>query len=78
MKVQLLHEVKSGSSGTLRSLHQFMAAKSSLYAIRFDINMPSVQQINTTVKTASGKQKVNYELRTLPLYFAGKIRALFT
>lgn len=71
-------EVKSGSSGTLRSLHQFIAARSSEFALRFDLNSPSTQQVNTTIITSSGKQSINYELRTLPLYFAGRVRKLFT
>ena len=34
-------EVKSGTSGSLRSLHQFVAARSCSRAIRFDCNPPS-------------------------------------
>ena len=53
-------EVKAGKSGALRSLHQFTATHSSRCALRFDLNLPSVQTV-----THDGN---NYELYSLPLY----------
>jgi uncharacterized protein len=63
-------EVKSGSSGTLRSLHQFMLKHPGKSAVRFDLNPPGVQQIETVVQTASGARAANYRLVNLPLYLA--------
>jgi hypothetical protein len=66
-------EVKSGSSGTLRSLHQFMLAHNGALAIRLDLNPPSMQDIETSVMSPEGKREVQYRLRNLPLYLAGRL-----
>ncbi len=60
-------EVKSGASGAMKSLHQFMAWKNLDLAIRFNINRPVMEDIN--VKTTLGKP-VSYKLISLPLYLA--------
>jgi hypothetical protein len=69
-------EVKAGSSGSLRSLHQFMAKRPDALAVRLDLNAPSLQEIRTTVISPDGKQDVRYFLRSLPLYMAGNARLL--
>lgn len=58
-------EVKSGKSGSLRSLHQFMNTKKERFALRFDINLPSLNQITTGHSP--------FELLSLPLYLIGQI-----
>jgi hypothetical protein len=61
-------EVKSGTSGSLKSLQQFAFSKKSKLAIRFDLNAPSVQQVEHTIRTATGNQQVSFTLLSLPLY----------
>jgi len=61
-------EVKSGTSGSLKSLQQFAFSKNSKLAIRFDLNAPSVQQVEHTIRTATGNQQVSFTLLSLPLY----------
>jgi len=58
-------EVKSGSAGSMKSLHQFMAEKRLNLAVRFNINQPSLETIK--VKTTLGKP-VSYWLLSLPVY----------
>ncbi len=58
-------EVKAGRSGTLKSLHQFMAEKHAPLAIRFDLNPPSLQQVSVSIQDSS---VVTYPLLSLPLY----------
>lgn len=58
-------EVKAGKSGTLKSLHQFIANKKVTRAVRFDLNLPSTQQL-----MAEG---VSCELISLPCYLAGRL-----
>lgn len=60
-------EVKSGVSGSMKSLHSFMENRKLGQAIRFDLNPPSMQDVN--VKTTKGKP-VRYMLLSLPLYMA--------
>jgi len=69
-------EIKSGISGTLRSLHQFMTHHEHALAVRFDLNLPSDQKIQTEVMTPKGKTKVNYTLRSLPLYMVPILKQL--
>jgi predicted AAA+ superfamily ATPase len=63
-------EVKSGASGSLRSLHQFMLRHPGGRALRFDLNPPSSQQIETVVMSPEGKRGSRYELLNRPLYMA--------
>ena len=60
-------EVKSGSAGSMKSLHQFMAEKNLDLAIRFNMNVPSVEEVS--VKTTLGKP-VTYRLISIPVYLA--------
>jgi len=64
-------EVKAGSSGTLRSLHQFMLKHPGKDAIRFDLNPPSVQMIETQVMSGRNQTTARYRLHNQPLYLAG-------
>ena len=58
-------EVKSGSVGAMKSLHQFMHDKKLTLALRMDRNPPSLQAMD--VGTTQG-QKVKYTLLNLPHY----------
>ena len=58
-------EVKSGSAGSMKSLHQFMSEKRLNFAVRFNINQPSVENIR--VKTTLAKP-VSYRLLSLPSF----------
>jgi hypothetical protein len=66
-------EVKSGASGTLRSLHQFMLKHEGSDAVRFDINPPSHQQVRVDVSSHDGMRTARYRLFNLPLYLAGSV-----
>ena len=69
-------EVKSGTSGTLKSLHQFMGSKQARLAVRFDINPPSVQQVNTVIMKNKQRSQVEYPLVSLPLYLVERLDAV--
>jgi len=64
-------EVKSGSAGSMKSLHQFMAEKRLNFAVRFNINQPSVENIR--VKTNQGIP-VSYRLLSLPVYLTERLK----
>ena len=66
-------EVKSGSAGSMKSLHQFMAEKHLDFAVRCNINRPSVENIR--VKTTLGKP-VFYRLLSIPVYMAERLDGL--
>ncbi len=61
-------EVKSGKSGSLKSLQQFVLHKHASRAIRFDLNPPSRQALRQLARTKDGTEQVSYELLSLPLY----------
>jgi len=63
-------EIKSGKSGSMKSLHHFMNEKKLELAIRFNANY--AETIDMNVKTTQGKP-VNYVLLSLPIYFAERI-----
>ena len=65
-------EVKSGKTGTLKSLHLFMELKHLSLALRFSTNTPVVE----TVISSLPKTKYRYTLVTLPLYLVGQTKRL--
>jgi uncharacterized protein len=72
LRTQILPvEVKSGSAGSMKSLHQFMHDKSLPLALRLDRNPPSLQamQVSTTKS-----QAVHYTLLNLPHYLCGFLK----
>jgi hypothetical protein len=60
-------ETKSGKTGTLRSLHQFMDLAPHNLAVRFYAGEVSI----SAVKTPLGK---NFHLLNLPYYLVSQIR----
>ncbi len=71
-------EVKSGAIGTLKSLHQFMGTKNAPLAIRFDSNKPGDQHINTKITINNESRRVQYTLRSLPLYLVERLDSLIS
>lgn len=66
-------ELKAGTSGSMKSLHQFMFDKRLRLALRLDENPPSRMQV--AVKTTQG-DAVSYELLSLPIYLAWRAPTL--
>lgn len=66
-------EVKSGTAGSMKSLHQFMHDRALKLAIRCDLNPLSIANIN--VKTTLG-DSVKYTLLSIPLYLVENISDL--
>ncbi|HQZ87651.1 MAG TPA: AAA family ATPase [Gammaproteobacteria bacterium] len=66
-------EVKSGSTGTLKSLHLFMALKKLPRAVRINADLPS--NTNIKVKLQMGND-VSYKLLSLPFYLVGQLYRL--
>ncbi|MGD8210599.1 MAG: hypothetical protein PVF32_12115, partial [Desulfobacterales bacterium] len=66
-------EVKSGATGSMKSLHQFMAEKQLDFAVRCNLNQPLLE--NISVKTTLG-QSVSYRLLSMPLYLTERLDGL--
>ncbi|MBW2742126.1 MAG: AAA+ family ATPase, partial [Deltaproteobacteria bacterium] len=69
-------EVKSGKSGSLKSLQQFVLKKHTTAAIRFDLNLPTIQEVSHIAATSNGNKRVNYKLLSLPLYMVEELPRL--
>lgn len=69
-------EVKAGASGSLKSLHQFVAERRVPLAVRFDTAPPSVQTVRTTVRREGTPTRVEYRLVSLPLYLVERLPAV--
>ena len=61
-------EVKSGKSGSLKSLQQFVYRKAPQITVRLDLNPPSIQKVQSKIRTKEGIQEINFNLMSLPLY----------
>jgi predicted AAA+ superfamily ATPase len=66
-------EVKSGKTGRLKSLHQFIYAKRSGLAVRFNAETPSFTK---NIDLLSDGNSVEYNLLSLPLYMAEELRRI--
>lgn len=65
-------EVKSGKSGSLKSLLQFSAEKKTDFVCRFDLNPPCLQACEHIINGS----EVRFKLLSLPLYFCNQIDRL--
>ncbi|MFV1960117.1 MAG: AAA family ATPase, partial [Planctomycetota bacterium] len=63
-------EAKSGASGALKSLHQFVYDRGLDLAVRLDRNPPSIQVLG--LRTTRG-MRVRYRLLTLPHYLTWRL-----
>ena len=66
-------EIKAGTTGSLRSLHQFLKEKRRDFALRFNAGPPSLLLDSKRLPDGSG---VEYALLSLPLYMVGEARRL--
>jgi uncharacterized protein len=66
-------EVKSGSTGSLKSLHLFMGLKKLPHALRINASTPSEVLVQTKTHDAS----IQYQLYSLPFYLTEQIHRLF-
>jgi predicted AAA+ superfamily ATPase len=66
-------EIKSGKTGSLKSLHVFVSEKGSKVAVRFNSDLPSKASLFPSVKT---ENRVPFELISLPLYLIGETARL--
>jgi len=70
-------EVKAGKSGSLKSIQQFVFQKKTPIAVRFDLNTPTIQHVDHSLKQASGTVKVSFDLISLPLYMIEELPRIF-
>ena len=66
-------EIKAGTSGSLKSLHQFFNEKHTSFGLRLNADMPSLLR-DTQVMV--GKTRLHFDLLSLPLYMVGQIQRL--
>lgn len=66
-------EVKSGSTGSLKSLHLFMHIKKLSLAVRINDDLPSVTKVKTLLNNGT---EVSYTLLSIPFYLTGQIHRL--
>ncbi len=66
-------EVKAGTTGTLKSLHQFMKEKKKITAIRINSDIPRLGPVH--VKDSFGCS-IEYNLLSLPFYLLEQIHRL--
>ena len=66
-------EIKAGTTGSLRSLHQFLREKRRDFALRFNAEVPSLLRDSKGLPDGS---RIDYHLLSLPLYMVGQARRL--
>ncbi len=66
-------EIKAGTTGTLKSLHQFLKEKQRHFALRFNADVPSLWHDKRKLTDGSA---IDYDLLSLPLYLVGQTQRL--
>lgn len=69
-------EVKAGAKGSLKSMHRFVYEKKLDLAVRFDLNLPSVQNIETKIVNSTENENIHYKLLSLPIYMVEQMKRL--
>ena len=65
--------LKAGRTGTLKSLHQFVAEKRASFAVRFDADLPALHTVEADVRRGHGSERIRYTLLSLPLYLVERL-----
>lgn len=66
-------EVKSGTTGTLKSLHVFASDKESKIAVRFNQDKPTLTDVTSRIP---GRKTHTFQLLSLPLYLVSEIQRI--
>ena len=66
-------EIKAGTTGSLRSVHQFLKEKRRDFALRFNADAPSLLRDSKGLPDGT---RIGYHLLSLPLYMVGQARRL--
>ena len=66
-------EIKSGASGSMKSLHQFMGEKQAQLAVRYDASLPSMSTAEAKINSGKQQKRVSYSLCSLPLYLVERL-----
>ncbi len=69
-------EVRSGASGSLKSTHVFLAEKARHFAVRFNMDRPSIGEFTVNLGTKDRTTSISFTLLSLPLYLAGQLDRL--
>ena len=69
-------EVKAGKSGSRKSILQFTLDKKTQTAVRFDLNLPSIQNISHKISQNQKSENIAVKLLSLPLYMIGQLNRL--
>lgn len=70
-------EVKAGKTGSMKSLHVFMAEKKKETAIRFNVDLPKItNEFKVKVSINKTVNEIKYKFVSFPLYFVGIIDKL--
>jgi hypothetical protein len=65
-------EVKAGTSGSLKSIQRFLAEKQRAFALRFNMDRPSLGSFSMDIGDKTGVKDVSFTLLSLPLYLASQ------
>lgn len=66
-------EIKAGTTGSLKSLHQFLKEKNRHFAIRFNADVPGM--FSGSTKMTDGTM-IKYDLLSLPIYMVEQVQRL--
>jgi len=69
-------EVKSGKTGTLKSIQVYLYEKKLKNGIRFNTDLPNIGSFKTKINVKDKNAELSWSLLSLPLYMVSEIRRL--
>ncbi|HNX06971.1 MAG TPA: hypothetical protein PKL96_05255, partial [Bacteroidales bacterium] len=66
-------EIKSGRTGSLKSMHVYLFEKKLTTGIRFNTDYPSIGTFNARVRAGNKSGELNFTLISLPLYLISQL-----
>ncbi|MGC9344024.1 MAG: ATP-binding protein [Bacteroidales bacterium] len=69
-------EVKSGKTGTLKSIQVYLYEKKLKNGIRFNMDLPNIGNFKTKINVKEKNAELSWSLLSLPLYMVSEIRRL--
>ena len=72
----VLLEVRAGTSGSLKSTHVFLTEKARRFAVRFNLDRPSIGDFAVDLGIKTEAKSLSFTLLSLPIYLAEQLDRL--
>lgn len=69
-------EVKSGTTGSMKSMHVYLAEKKLNFGIRFNLDLPGYGDFTSNISVKDSSKAIHWTLLSLPLYLTSELNRI--